>query len=231
MTLGRCKKESRPDSNSWFCSDLSGAREQETLWLDDMFLFNDNAEHRAGFWQSGFSWKSCWLSQVFGGPCRKGVVILEIYPVWDEQGWCWLSREIFPHKGKKWPCFPGVIQEWAMDWGLSQTFLWGFRVYPKNQAGLMDPCTSTPGLMLSFHAFQEAFAKPIVSAVGSAEEERVVHPLRQRILPYPWIVTQWEWSMFSSWATVPPFTSLQEAWAPSSLLTLSRLTWTCTCAF
>ena len=39
-------------------------------------------------------------------------------------------------------------------------------------------------------AFQVAFAKPIVSAAGSAEDERVVHPLRQRILPYPWIVTQ-----------------------------------------
>lgn len=39
-------------------------------------------------------------------------------------------------------------------------------------------------------AFQEAFAKPIVSALGSAEDERVVHPLRQGILPYLWIVTQ-----------------------------------------
>lgn len=39
-------------------------------------------------------------------------------------------------------------------------------------------------------AFQEAFPKPIVSAVGSAEGERVVHPFRERILLYPWVVTQ-----------------------------------------
>lgn len=71
MAQGRCKKEFRSDSSSWFCSDVSDAREQETLWLDDMFLFNDNAEYRAGFWQSGISWKPCWLSQVCGGPCRK----------------------------------------------------------------------------------------------------------------------------------------------------------------
>ena len=59
MALGRGTKEFRSDSSSCFLSDLSDAREQETLWLDDMFLFNDNAEYRAGFWQSGFSWKPC----------------------------------------------------------------------------------------------------------------------------------------------------------------------------
>lgn len=77
MALRRCKKEFRSDSSSCFCTDLSHAREQETLWLHDMFLFNDNAEYRAGIWQSGFSWKPCWLSQILGGPCRKGAVILE----------------------------------------------------------------------------------------------------------------------------------------------------------
>lgn len=35
---GEDAKEFRSGSSSWFCSDLSEAREQETLWLDDMFL-------------------------------------------------------------------------------------------------------------------------------------------------------------------------------------------------
>lgn len=38
MALRRRKKEFRSDSSSCFCTDLSDAREQETLWLHDMFL-------------------------------------------------------------------------------------------------------------------------------------------------------------------------------------------------
>lgn len=82
MALGRCKKEFRSDSSLCFCSELSDARGQETLWLDDMFHFNSAAECRASCWQSGLSWKLWGLPQVFGGPWRKGDVILEIYPVW-----------------------------------------------------------------------------------------------------------------------------------------------------
>lgn len=106
--------------------------------------------------QSGLSWK----------PKSLAVHVERELSFWkstlSERSKGWLSPEILPHKGKKWPSFPGLVQEWA--WSLSWTFLWGFKVYPKKQAGLEDSCTSTPGPMLSFsNAFQEAFATARVS--------------------------------------------------------------------
>lgn len=38
MALARCSKDFRLESGSCFCGDLPDAREQESIWLDDMFL-------------------------------------------------------------------------------------------------------------------------------------------------------------------------------------------------
>lgn len=218
VALARCSKDFRLESSSCFCSDVPDARAQESLWLDDLFLFDDNAEYRAG----------CWLCQAFGGSCGKGAVIMENYPVGGEQRCCQLSPEMFPHKGKNWASFLGVIQERVMDWGLGQARvrLQGLLRKSGRTCGSLHPHTSS---VLS-DAFQEGFAKPLVNSVGSAEGEGVVHPLRELILPYRGIAIQWEWRVFSSWVPVPSFTPLQ-ARASRSPLTLSRLTWVCTCAF
>lgn len=141
----------------------------------------------------------------------------------------WLSPEILPHKGKKWPSFPGVIQEWAVKPKLNiHVRLQGLPKNPGWTCGFLHLHTRSH-VVLS-NAFQEAFATAMESAVGSAEGQRVVHPPRQLILPCPWVVPQSEWSLFSIWAAVPPL-PLSKKRAPSSPLTLSRLTWAHTCAF
>lgn len=54
----------------------------------------------------------------------------------------WLTPEILPHQGRKWPSFCGVIQEWTVKPKLN--------ILVKLQAGLVDSCASTPGRVLSF---------------------------------------------------------------------------------
>lgn len=146
------KKKFRLDSSSCFCSDLSDAREQETHCLDDMFLFNDNAEYRAGFWQSGF------LENPADCPKYLVVHVERELSFWKStlsevsKGGIGCHQRYSYLRVKNDPVFLELFRngQWTEASAKHSLFFLGFRVYPKNRAGLMDPCTSTPCLMLSF---------------------------------------------------------------------------------
>lgn len=140
----------------------------------------------------------------------------------------WLSPETLPHKGKKWPIFPGVVQEWAVKpklnilvrlQGLPKKpgWTWGFlHLHTRSQAVLFQ---CIPGGFC--HGQGECKLK--VTGSSTLPDNSSCHVHGQS-------VPQWEWSTFSIWAAVPPL-PLCKRRAPSSPLTLSRLTWAHTCAF